>query len=247
MIRKTILVWGTVGAVLWLTGYGGAQQSLSLRTQRQKVSYGVGVKLAKDLENKGIRTDIGTKSGPQGDEIEFELIVRGMRDALAGEKLLVSERELRRILITYQSDLRNKQRRTGTTLSETNRQDGDAFLAENRTKEGVVTLPSGLQYRIIKAAGEGTRPADADTVEVISQSFRIDGTEIESPDPRQPRRVRISGDVIPGIAQALKLMTAGSKWQLFVPSALAYGEQGNGSTIGPNETLIYEVELIAIK
>lgn len=247
MKRKIILVWGMVTAVLYLPGYGGAQETLSLRTQRQKVSYGVGVQLAKDLENRGIRTDIGTKSGQQGDEVEFEMIVRGMRDALSGKKLLVSERELHRTLFAFQSDLRRKQMRTGMTPADTNRQDGEAFLAENKKKEGVITLPGGLQYQTIKAVGAGRKPVDGDTVEVIWQSSHIDGSEIEGPTPGSPRVVKLPGDVIPGMAQALKLMTVGSKWRLFVPPSLGYGPQGNGSTIGPNETVIYEVELIAIR
>jgi FKBP-type peptidyl-prolyl cis-trans isomerase len=247
MTRKTILVSGIVAAVLYLGNYGSAQESLSLKTQRQKVSYGIGVQFAKDLENRGIRTDIGTKTGQQGDEVEFEMIVRGMRDALSGKKLLVSERELHRALFAFQSDLRRKQMRTGMTPADTNRQDGEAFLTNNKTKEGVIALPNGLQYRILKAAGEGRKPVDGDTVEVIWQSSHIDGSEIEGAVTGGPRIAKISGDVIPGLAQALKLMTVGSKWRLFIPPPLAYGGQGNGSTIGPNETVIYDVELVSIR
>jgi FKBP-type peptidyl-prolyl cis-trans isomerase len=247
MRRKIFLILGTVATMICLCGYGDAQEPLSLKTQRQKVSYGVGVQLAKELGSKGIRTDIGTKSGQQGDEVEFEMVVQGMRDALSGKKLLVPERELHRALFAFQSDLRRKQMRTGMTPADTNRQDGEAFLAENKKKEGVITLSDGLQYKIIKAVGAGRKPVDGDTVEVIWQSSRIDGSEIESPTPGRPRRIKLPGEVVPGLAQALKLMTVGSKWQIFIPPTLAYGGQGNGSTIGPNETVIYEVELISIK
>jgi FKBP-type peptidyl-prolyl cis-trans isomerase len=247
MKGKILLIGGVLLAAVCITSQGGAQESLSLKTDRQRVSYGVGVQLAKDLQSRGIRADIGTASGTQGDEVEFELVVRGMRDALSGKPFLVSDRELRRILITYQSDLRRKQIRTGMIPSEVNKRDGEGFLVTNKGKEGVVTLPSGLQYEIVKAAGDGPKPSDTDSVQVIWQGFHLDGTDIESAKPGQARTVKVKGDAIPGIAEALKLMSVGSKWRLFVPSPLAYGEQGNGGPVGPNETLIYEVELVAIK
>jgi FKBP-type peptidyl-prolyl cis-trans isomerase len=130
--------------------------------------------------------------------------------------------------------------------AEQNKKTGEAFLAENKTKEGVKTLPSGLQYKIIKQ-GAGDIPQDADTVEVNYRGTLIDGTEFDSSYKRgQPLSFQVNG-IIAGWKEALKLMPVGSKWQLFIPSSLAYGEKGTGSSIGPNTTLIFEVELLAIK
>jgi FKBP-type peptidyl-prolyl cis-trans isomerase len=130
--------------------------------------------------------------------------------------------------------------------AEQNKKTGETFLAENKTKEGVKILPSGLQYKILKQ-GSGVQPQDADTVEVNYRGTLIDGTEFDSSYKRgQPVSFPVDG-IIPGWKEALKLMPVGSKWQLFIPSSLAYGEKGAGGEIGPNATLIFEVELLAIK
>jgi FKBP-type peptidyl-prolyl cis-trans isomerase FklB len=130
--------------------------------------------------------------------------------------------------------------------AEDNRKAGESFLAENKKKEGVVTLPSGLQYKVLKA-GDGKKPTDADTVECHYRGTLINGTEFDSSYlTGQPATFKIAG-VIPGWREALKLMPVGSKWQLFVPSQLAYGARGKGGSIGPNAALIFEVELLAIK
>jgi FKBP-type peptidyl-prolyl cis-trans isomerase FklB len=126
-----------------------------------------------------------------------------------------------------------------------NKKEGDAFLAENMKKEGVMALPSGLQYKILKA-GSGKMPTDADTVECNYRGTFINGTEFDSSyRTGKPATLKVKG-VIPGWQEALKLMPVGSKWQLFIPPQLAYGERGSGP-IGPNATLIFDLELLAIK
>jgi FKBP-type peptidyl-prolyl cis-trans isomerase FklB len=129
---------------------------------------------------------------------------------------------------------------------ETNKKQGDAFLAANKGKEGVVTLPSGLQYKIL-SAGTGPKPATSDSVVCNYRGTLIDGTEFDSSYKRgQPATFPVGG-VIKGWTEALQLMPVGSKWQLFVPSELAYGERGTGADIGPNAVLIFEVELLSIQ
>jgi FKBP-type peptidyl-prolyl cis-trans isomerase len=145
-----------------------------------------------------------------------------------------------------QSDQLRKQRQAAALVGEENRKAGEAFLAANKAKAGVVTLPSGLQYRILKA-GDGGKPSDADTVECRYRGTLIDGTEFDRSDPSgQPATFKVAG-VIPGWREALKLMSAGSKWQLFIPPQLAYGARGAGRAIGPNATLIFDLELLAVK
>jgi len=144
-----------------------------------------------------------------------------------------------------QSEQLRKQRQAAGLAGEENRKAGEAFLAGNKAKDGVVTLPSGLQYKVLKA-GDGRKPSDADMVECRYRGTLIDGTEFDRSDPAgQPATFKVAG-VIPGWREALKLMPVGSKWQLFIPPQLAYGAIGSGP-IGPNATLIFELELLAVK
>jgi FKBP-type peptidyl-prolyl cis-trans isomerase len=164
----------------------------------------------------------------------------------SGGKLLMSEEDLRAAKSVYQVEMREKQVVAVRRAAEENKQAGIAFLAENKGKEGVVTLPSGLQYKILKA-GDGKTPAASDTVECNYRGTLLDGTEFDSSYSRgQPAKLTLSA-IISGWREALKLMPVGSTWQLFVPPELAYGERGNGRGVGPNETVIYEMELLAIK
>jgi len=147
----------------------------------------------------------------------------------------------------FQVDLRQKQAEATKLAAEKNKKEGEAFLVENKRKEGVVTLPSGLQYKILKA-GTGKKPTEGDTVECIHRGTLIDGTEFDSSyRSKKPMTFKVSGGIIQGWSEALKLMPVGSKWQLFIPPQLAYGDRGAGDIIGPNATLIFEVELLAVK
>ncbi len=171
-----------------------------------------------------------------------ELVSRGFRDALSGAKALLTDQEIRDTIAAFQKEMTAKQDERG----KKNKKDGEAFLAENKKKEGIKTLPSGLQYKVIKA-GTGKKPKLTDTVTTQYRGTLIDGTEFDSSYKRNaPASFPVNG-VIPGWTEALQLMEEGAKWQLFVPSNLAYGERGAGTTIGPNATLIFEVELISIQ
>ncbi len=200
---------------------------------KDAVSYTLGVEVARGVKRQGM-------------EIDPDLVVKGFKDALTGEKLAMTEEEMRATMDAVQSEMRIRQRRMARIAAEDNQKEGDAFLAENKKKEGVVTLPSGLQYTIIKA-GDGKKPTDTDTVTCHYRGTLINGTPFDSSYVLgEPATFPLTG-VIPGWREALKLMPVGSKWQLFIPPTLAYGQRGTGREIGPNATLIFEVELLGIK
>jgi len=166
------------------------------------------------------------------------IMLRGMKDGMAGGKTLLTDQEAQASLDQMRKDMMQKQQAVG-------KKEGDDFLATNKSKEGVVTLPSGLQYKIL-TAGTGPKPTASDTVLCNYKGMLINGTEFDSSYKRgQPLKFPVGG-VIKGWTEALQLMPVGSKWQLFIPSNLAYGESGNQG-IPPNSTLIFEVELVSIE
>jgi len=233
MTRNLALKWIAVMTVLLLAAPAAAADSAAMGTQKKKVSYGIGVDLARNFTRMGVEFDVDT-------------LAEGMKDALSGRKLLMTDEELRTTLTAYQTELKEKQMQAMNTMAAENKKTGDAFLAENKTKEGVVVLPSGLQYKVLKA-GDGRKPTATDSVECHYRGTLINGTEFDSSyKTGQPATFKVSG-LIPGWTEALKLMPAGSKWQLFVPPELAYGARGAGRDIGPNTTLIFDLELIAVK
>lgn len=229
---KWLTLLGVLG-IGFLAARASAEEAPVFKTEKEKVSYGIGV-------------DIGRNFKKQGIEVDMDLLVKGLKGGLSVEKLLLPDKDLRKIMGDFQSELRRKQVQASRVAGLDNREKGNAFLAENKKKEGVVALPSGLQYKILKA-GDGRKPTDADTVEVRYRGTLINGSEFDSTDPAGPPAAFKLNGVIPGWTEALKLMPAGSKWQIFIPPQFAYGERGAGRDIGPNETLIFEVELIGIK
>jgi FKBP-type peptidyl-prolyl cis-trans isomerase len=221
-----------VGIVLF-AGAAWAEEAAVLKTQKDKVSYGIGMNIGKSLKKDAVDVDV-------------DLLVKGLKDNLSDGKTLLSEEEYRATLTALQKEMMEKQAEASKALAEKNKKDGAAFLSENGKKEGVVTLPSGLQYKVIKS-GTGKSPKPVDTVETHYRGTLIDGTEFDSSYKRGQTATFPVDGVIPGWTEALQKMKEGDKWQLFVPSNLAYGERGAGRDIGPNATLIFEVELIAVK
>jgi len=204
-----------------------------LKTKKDKISYSVGVSVANSFKQQGV-------------EVDPDVMIKGLKDVMAGSKLLLTEEEIKVTLNTYQEELRQKQAKVRDAAAEKNSKEGEAFLAANKKKKDVVTLPSGLQYKVLKT-GEGRKPTDKDTVECHYRGTLISGTEFDSSyNSGKPLSFKVTG-VIPGWTEALKLMNVGSKWQIFVPYQLAYGDRGAGNRIGPKETLIFEIELVAIK
>lgn len=182
----------------------------------------------------------------QAIDIDPAILARGLRDAFSNGKTLLTEDQARVILTQLQTDLRKKQQELAQELGEANKKQGLAFLEANKTKEGVVSLPSGLQYKILQE-GTGPKPSATDSVVCNYRGTLLDNTEFDSSYRRgQPATFPVTG-VIKGWTEALQLMPVGSKWQLFIPAELAYGDRGAGGQIGPNATLIFEVELLSIQ
>jgi FKBP-type peptidyl-prolyl cis-trans isomerase FklB len=221
-----------VAGILLFAGEVNAGEIQELKSQKDKMSYIIGMDLGKNFQKQEV-------------EINADILAQGIKDGISGGKPLLSEQEVRETLAGFQAEMTAKQMGLAKKRGEKNKKEGEAFLAENQKKEGVKTLPSGLQYKVIKA-GTGDSPKLTDEVTAHYLGTLIDGTEFDSSYRRgKPENLPVNG-VIPGWTEALQLMQVGAKWQLFVPSNLAYGERGAGRDIGPNATLIFEIELISI-
>jgi FKBP-type peptidyl-prolyl cis-trans isomerase FklB len=222
-----------VVGILLFAGQVNAGENLVLKSQKDKISYVIGVDLGKNFQKQEIA-------------IDADILAQGIKDGISDAKPLLSEQEVRETLAGFQAEMTAKQMELAKKRGEKNKKEGGAFLAENQKKEGVKTLPSGLQYKVIKA-GAGNSPKLTDEVTVHYRGTLIDGTEFDSSSRRgKPETLPVNG-VIPGWTEALQLMQVGAKWQLFVPANLAYGERGAGREIGPNAVIIFEIELISIQ
>ena len=195
---------------------------------RDKVSYSIGADIGNNLK----RSDL---------DLNAAFLTQGIKDAFSGKTVLTDE-EMKSTLQAFQAEMQAKMAAKQKAAGEKNKADSDKFLEENKKKEGVITTPSGLQYKVIKE-GAGPKPKASDTVSVNYRGTLINGTEFDK--SKEPVTFPVEG-VIPGWVEALQLMPVGSKWQLFVPPALAYGEQAP-PMIGPNQALVFEVELLEIK
>lgn len=203
-------------------------------TDKEKASYAVGVDIGNNIKRSGL-----------GDEVNLETLARGLTDALGGKKPELSEEEMTRALEGLRESLRTKAEGNQKAASEKNQKDGADFLAANAKKEGVKTTASGLQYKVL-TEGKGDKPQKSDTVVTHYRGTLIDGTEFDSSYQRnEPATFPVTG-VIPGWTEALQLMPVGSKWQLAIPASLAYGENAPAE-IGPNQTLLFDIELLEIK
>ena len=219
--------------ILLLATQGSAQEGQALKSQKEKVSYIIGMDLANNLKRQSV-------------EIDPDSLARGVKDALSGAKPQLTDQEIREIMTGFEKEMRTKQDEFKKVTGEKNKVEGEKFLAENKSKEGVQTLPSGLQYKVI-VPGKGKKPQLTDTVTTNYRGTLIDGTEFDSSIRHgKPATFPVNG-VIRGWTEALQLMEEGAKWQLFIPSNLAYGENGAGQVIGPNAVLIFEIELVSIQ
>jgi FKBP-type peptidyl-prolyl cis-trans isomerase FklB len=226
-------IWTIVLSIFLTANYAYAEDKNVFKDKKEKLSYSMGM-------------DIGKKLKGQSIEIDPVIFSRGLKDAYTGSETLLTDEDVEEILKAFQQELVQKRQERAKKLAEENKEKGEAFLQANKKKEGVVTLPSGLQYEVLKE-GTGKTPAPNDKVKVHYVGSLIDGKEFDSSHRRgQPATFPVKG-VIKGWTEALQLMKEGAKWKLYVPPSLAYEERGAGNVIGPNETLIFEVDLIAIQ
>jgi FKBP-type peptidyl-prolyl cis-trans isomerase FklB len=219
-------------SIFLLSGQGWAAEGTALKNDKDKLSYSMGV-------------DIGKYMQQQAMDVDPDMFAKGLKDVMTGTKTALTADEMHQIISAFQKETAEKQAVKMKAVAEKNKKEGEAFLAENKKKGGVKTLPSGLQYKVIKE-GKGPTPKLTDTVTTNYRGTLIDGTEFDrSYKWGQPTKFPVNG-VIPGWTEALQLMKVGAKWQIFIPVNLAYGERGAGNVIGANQTLIFEIELISI-
>jgi FKBP-type peptidyl-prolyl cis-trans isomerase len=210
-----------------------APPTAPLASQRSKISYILGTNIGRNIKRDEL-------------ELDLDALTAGIKDAVTGNQSRLSDEEAKAAMDKFEKEMQAKQEKSDADKGGKNTTEGNEFLAKNAKREGVVTTASGLQYEVLKK-GVGPKPKATDTVKVHYHGTLIDGKVFDSSVERgQPATFGVS-QVIPGWVEAIQLMPVGSKWKLFIPSKLAYGERGFGEDIGPNATLIFEVELLGIE
>jgi FKBP-type peptidyl-prolyl cis-trans isomerase FklB len=205
---------------------------MSFNSNQEKISYIIGRDMAANFQKQGI-------------EVDPDIFLQGFKEALSGTPSQLKPEEVQAAMTALQQEMQSRQAAGKGQMAEANKQEGEAFLAQNKNRDGVVTLPSGLQYMVLQE-GTGASPGPSDRVTTHYHGTLIDGTVFDSSYERgQPATFPVNG-VISGWTEALQRMQEGAKWRLFLPSNLAYGAQGAGEDIGPNATLIFDVELISV-
>lgn len=227
---KSVIFAAILGLLAALAA--GAEETNKFKSEAEKTSYALGMSWGGLLKQGEV-------------EVDYDQLLRGFKDAKRGDNLMLTETEMRETLSKLNTDVRNKMMEKQRRLAETNKAQGEAFLAANKTKPGVISLPNGLQYRIL-AEGSGESPKPEDTVEVHYRGTLIDGTEFDASKAGQSYTTP-ANRVIRGWTEALTRMKPGAKWQLVIPPDLAYAERGFGPKIGPNATLLFDVELVSFK
>jgi len=238
-IMRTAIHTLFIGALtLSLAESTQAQDSLDLETRENRYGYSLGANIGLSLKRQGV--------DPSNGLMNLDAMAKGLRDALGSGDLQLSDAEIKETLQAYQQEIMARREADRKAASDKNMKASQAFLEENAKKEGVVTLESGLQYKVINS-GTGTPPSAKDTVSVHYRGTLIDGVEFDSSYKNDAPATFQLSRVIPGWTEGLQLMKPGAKWKLFVPPALGYGERGSGASIGPNQALIFDVELLSVK
>ena len=210
-----------------------SSEPMTLTTDKEKLSYALGMSIGMGMKHDNL-------------DVDPKVLAQGLNDVMSGAKPMMTDAEAQAVLSKFRSDMMAKREAEAQRVSAGNKQEGEKFLAENKTKPGVVTLPSGLQYKVIQE-GTGPKPTANDTVVCKYRGTLINGTEFDNSEKHGGTATFPVNGVIKGWTEALQLMPVGSKWQLFVPADLAYGDRGAGQDIGPNSTLIFDVDLVSIK
>ena len=230
-MKNAVIILSILFLTIGVCCSGGGTSEL--KDQKERESYSLGYQFGKNLKF-------------QETEIDFDVYMSGLRDALEDREARMTQDEIRSTINNLQKRLAEAQKKFQKEQAEKNLAEGQSFLEENGKKEGVITLQSGLQYKVL-SEGSGKSPQKGDAVTVHYRGTLLNGTEFDSSHSRgQPQSFRVDG-VIAGWTEALQLMKEGAKWQLFIPSVLAYGERGVPQRIPPNSTLIFEIELISIQ
>lgn len=209
------------------------QQKTAPKTQKEKVSYSIGL-------------DIGRNMKRQTLDLDISLFTRGVQDGIGDAKPQMTDQEIQEVMATFQKEVMARMEENSRKLGEKNKKEGEAFLAENKKKPGVKTLPSGLQYKVL-TEGAGKSPKATDSLVAHYRGTLLDGKEFDSSYKRGEPMTFVLNQMIPGWIEGLQLMKEGAKWQLFIPSTLGWGDRGAGQDIGPNATVMFEVELIKVK
>ena len=209
-----------------------AADKAELKSEKDRLSYSIGASVGKNLKTEST-------------EIDLAVLIEGLKDSFVGGKAQLSDSEIRKLMSDYQTQMRQRAMAKKQTASSENKKNGDAFLAQYKGQKGVLALPGGVLYKVLKE-GAGKKPMESDMVEVNYRGALINGTEFDASEVGRPANLKVSS-LIAGWKQALTAMAVGSQWQIVVPSQLAYGERGVGNDIGPNEVLVFDLALLAIK
>lgn len=234
-MKRVVLRHPPTGDVFWRYAHlfkHATLRTMNFQSNKEKISYIIGRDMAANFQKQGL-------------EIDPEIFLQGFKEVLAGHKSKLSQDDVQTAMMELQQLMASRQNTNDGRMGEINQQEGEAFLAENKSREGVVTLPSGLQYQVLNQ-GTGKSPSKSDSVTTHYHGTLLDGTVFDSSYERgEPATFPVNG-VIAGWTEALQKMKEGDKWRLFIPANLAYGSRGAGGDIGPNATLIFDVELLTV-
>ena len=202
-----------------------------LKSEKDRVSYSIGLEVARNFKKNSV-------------DFDPSMVMLGMSDGVAGERPLLSEKDFRKVIGEFQNQVRQKMAANMRVLTTENRKKAEDFLQANKTKDGVNTLAGGLQYKVLQA-GQGAMPSESDSVVINYRGMLLDGTQFDATDAGKPGTVKLI-DLFNGLRAAIKHMPVGSHWSVWIPPQLGYGERGVGSDVGPNELLVYDLELVGI-
>jgi len=232
MLKRHIPIAFALTALTMATGSAWSQEAAPFKSDKERLSYSIGASIGKNL----------TKDTTQ---VDLDALIDGLKASLAGKPLKLTDKQIRVVMNDYEKELRKQANERRQRAQVENREKGEAFLTEFKKQAGVQVTPGGVLYRVDKA-GDGRKPIETDTVTVNYRGTLINGTEFDATEPGHPAELKVTA-LISGWKQALTMMDVGSRWHLVIPSQLAYGERGVGSDIGPNEVLVFDVELLGIK
>ncbi|MEI8168792.1 MAG: FKBP-type peptidyl-prolyl cis-trans isomerase [Rhodoferax sp.] len=226
------LKWIALGGLLIACSTLWAAEAVAIKSDKDKLSYSIGASIGKNLKSESA-------------EVDLPMLIEGIKASLGTDKVLLSEKEIRQVMNDYQTKLRQRAQVKKQLAIGDNKKKGDAYLTNYKAQKGVQALPNGVLYKVLHE-GQGKKPMESDMVEVNYRGALTNGTEFDATEPGKPANLKVSSLIV-GWKQALSVMPVGSKWQIVIPAELAYGERGVGNDIGPNEVLVFDLELLAIK